>query len=405
MNSAQIQINNKSKIVFLLGCMGVAIYSSNFLNIGNYLPLLIAPVMLFFLISKKIEKQFIFIFFSLVAFTITYSIILIFYGFSSIDAVIGRLLFPPIMFIFGYYIIVNDKSYKKFTKILFVMIVSLSLFGFLSFLKTIYMYGDFDSYILTNGRTAINLWGQNPINATGLNTSLSLGLVLLPLLFLSAKSLKNGNLIKLICLFCFVITIYTAVQLANRTGLLLVPISFVVLYLAFVKINFRKIITSFIIILVILIGYFLYSINFLNIKIYIQSTLMFQRLNSSDLFDDPRLKAWNDTFFGLFVNPMGGRKTHLSLNFAHNLWLDIGLDVGVIPLLFLLMFTIFSFLSLRKFMELPHPKFLKALVILLYTAFFVSFMVEPIMQGWVVYFTLFCFLFGVVQRINQEVSN
>ncbi|MED4691861.1 hypothetical protein [Peribacillus frigoritolerans] len=235
-----------------------------------------------------------------------------------------------------------------------------------------------------------------------MNAYISLGLCLLPICFLSNKF--KIPMLKIFSIICFSLSLFTTLQLGNRTGLVIVIISiFMVLFLTD-KMGMKKIISILSLMLFLLIVNFLYKQNFWGLKFVWENSYMHSRFTSSNLEEDPRFTAWKSAFWGLFEHPFGGRETEIAIGYAHNLWLDIGYDVGVLPLLILLVFTLISLKSVILFIKFGHPVFLKGLIIALYTSFIITFFVEPILQGLIIYFTFFCFIVGAVQRLNFDLK-
>lgn len=382
-------------------------YSSNILGYGKFIPILLIPYCLMYLFNERFSKTFMITLFILLSFTVSYSIMLLHYGYFTIPTVLGRLIFPIILFIIGNKLSKNDIHDKKTTGYLISITVASALYGFLSLIKSMIMYGNIDVMIKElEGRFVINLWNNGLTVATGLNSYLSLGLSLLPLFFLGSNNSNNfkANSFK-IYIFCFIAfssSFYTMLSLGNRTGFLIVLISFIIVILFVDKFNMKKVFRLLIISLLTMLSYIIYSINTLGIKENLQNSFIYNRFISGSIMQDPRTDAWKTTLFGIFKSPLGGRETDIKINFAHNLWLDVGYDAGIIPFSLIVLFTLVSLYSLIVFIKSETTTLLKGLVLALYTAFFITFMVEPILQGLIIYFTLFCFVLGVIQQKNHE---
>jgi hypothetical protein len=359
-----------------------------------------------FIFKNRYEKLFWVFFLILMSFSFVYGIFSYFYGYATIGITLMYVTYPIILFVIGYKITGHD-SYIKTFRYIFIIIVFSTLFGFGSVLKTISTYGSMESAISVFGRrSALNIWTGELISATVMNMRLSFGLALLPLIILiKDKSTKYSKSIKLISFVCFITAIYSAIQLGNRTSLVISAMSMITVFLFSRKINLKKILNFFVLILVFFIGKWLYTINLFGIAYKWKTSTLGYRFQTVNTIDDPRITAWRESFYGIFENPLGGKKTNLGLDFAHNLWLDVGYEVGIIPFILLLILTILSLISLRKFLRSNHPVMLKSLIISLYTAFFITFLLEPVIQAWFTYFNLYCFILGIIQRLNFENKN
>lgn len=336
----------------------------------------------------------------LLSFSILYIIPMLSIG-LSVHVILIYVFHPICFYIFGYRVAISDFNFKKSTRLIFIVIASSTLYGLFSLIKTILTYGSMsNAMVFLHGRLVLDMWGTRVIAATGINTTISLGLALLPILFLSGKGLKGSKKIKMLSIIFFTISLFIATQLANRTALVIIITSFVVTLLFAERISLKKI-TKFILLggLLFLIRV-IYTANFLGIKESWESTLLFSRFNISSLSEDPRLEGWKAAFLGLFEYPLGGRKADIKLSFAHNLWLDVGYDSGIPAIVLLLIFTVVSLVVLIRFVRNNPPVIFKGLVISLYVSFLISFSIEPIIQGWFSYFTLFCCLVGIIQRMN-----
>lgn len=368
--------NLKSKLTGteLIMVLFIMVYCFNVLNKGYFVVFIIIPFLFFFMIKNKtkIDMQMIILF----LFSTVYSIILNNYDLRETNILFLNLISPIVLYLFGYQIIMKNNS-KKAIKVLLLVAASLSLFGFLNVLNS--------RDVSFGWRAVVSIWGGS-ITATGANTYLSLGLSLLPLTLLS----KNKK-VKIISLFLFAISVYSLFTLANRTGLLIILLSIICTFLFVGNLTVRKI----------FIGITLFLSSFLIYR-FISTTILGERVNSGSILSDPRFESWKVAFNGLGDYPFGGKQTALPLSYAHNMWLDVGHEVGIIPLVLLSVFTILSLKKLATLLKSNSSTDIKIIFLSFFVAFFVTFSLEPIMEGWYYYFNVFCFVFGILSR---EVSN
>lgn len=378
-------------------------YCINLLDIGWYAPLIFSPFLIAYLLKGKFSYSFITPLLLLICFNILYALFLYEYHYNTFTSIIGKVLYPIYFFVIGYMVVKGDEQnqYKKTYGYLLTLIISNVLFGVLCLIKTISLYGNMEIARFMAGRVVINIWGSNPIAATILNMSLAFGLSLLHSIFLSHKNIRHGKLIKLTVILSFIASVYCVVQLGNRTGILIIVCSYVVAFLLANKTGRRFGSVLFMIILGFFIK-FLYNMNIFGIESAIKNTYFYARFLEQSLTEDPRISAWSIAFQGIFENPLGGKETKLPLISAHNMWLDVGYEAGIFPFLLLVVFTVVSIKTLVVFINLNHPIMLKSIIIGLYTSFFITFFMEPVLMGGVFYFTMFCFVFGIIVRLNSE---
>ncbi|PGU90689.1 hypothetical protein COD71_21335 [Bacillus cereus] len=392
----------KGRKIQILYFFALVLYCLNFRGEGIFIPFLLLPFLLIHLIFYRFNIRYFIILGIIIAFSTIFTLTMNSYGYiSSSFNFYSYLLYPVCLFMLGELVARKDGLDKKIAyNIIFGIIFSFVLFSFLSLMKTINMYGDMDVAVKAlNGRYVLNIWNDSLISATGFNTYLSFGLIMLPICFMSFKELRYGKIMKVLCIFSFMVSLYGVITLANRTGFVLILVSLISVSLLVGKVTYLKIIKWFFGILFVGLLNFLYENN-MSIKYFLLQYPLFSRFNEMNMGSDPRFETWKEALRGLFINPTGGRKTSLSLNYAHNMWLDVGYDVGMLSFCLLCLVTFLALLTLRNFVKSSQPVLLKALIVGLYTAMFLTFMVEPIFQGWFTYFTIFCFIFGLTHGLN-----
>lgn len=399
--SKSIELNNaKSKLSLnsYLLLFFICLYASNFLNKGIMISFILFPIALWMVITKGITKRLFLMSFLLILFSVIYGLTIKEYGFTdSVIVTAGYLIAPITMYLIGYSFI--NGSYKNSYGLLLAVTVSTALFSILSIVRTIQLYGSLQNANPTfGGRAVVSLWGENFLSATGMNTYVSLGLALFPLLFIKDKSIRSNRTFKLMIFLVFAVSIYVTFSLGNRTGLLIIIASTIMVFLFSTKLTARKILSFVLLMFLFILGALLYMGNTFGVKDKWLNSSIGYRMQHFSALEDPRFMAWGEALVGVFKNPTGGRKTELSLNYAHNLWLDVGHDAGIIPFILLLAFSILGFLSLGKFYKSKQPVMFKALIIASFTAIVITCFLEPIMQGWFYYFTIFCILLGVIHK-------
>lgn len=382
----------------------ISAFCMNVMDVGLYIPFLFIPLMFIQLIQKRFSYMFITVFVSLFSSFLLYASFLYMYKFIAIGTFIRYILFPIIMLTLGYSLVKNDIGYKKTYRYLFTVIFSFTAFGFLSFTKTILSYGSLDRVTQSfGGRYVINVWNSGIISATVVNMVLAFGLSLISTIFISSKVMPNGKKSKLLLFICFLISTYIAIQLANRTSLLIILVCFITTVLFSDRLTIKKIRNVFFILFITGVSISFFNGNVLGIRNYWYSTTLANRFEQNQLTSDPRVLAWKNGFFGLFQYPFGGRKTFLGgLSYAHNMWLDIGVDTGALPFLLMVLFTLLSLIVVIKFIKSDNQLLLKSIIVGLFVSFNLTFFVEPVIQASFTYFNIYCFIIGMVLRLNLD---
>lgn len=393
---------SRGKILFIMLCLLVFLYSSNFMGYSEILPIIVTPIILLMIPNIKFSKRFITTLVILVFFLLNYNIISYLYGFSTLFSSIGKTIFAPLLMTIGYCIAGLDSknNYNSFIIILSLVIGSF-LYGFGSLLKSINMYGNYSNVISSlNGRFIADLWSSEFITATVINASVSMGLSIAGLLLYRLHPHFILNYFsKFFILIIFIGSIYISGTIGNRTGIMIALICFlIILLLKFSSNNKSRILIFISTISIFIISSFFYQYNILGIKSSLKDLFIFERFSSSDFGGDPRFDAWLTTVLNFNQNLNGGRNIELNLSYVHNLWLDVFYDSGLIPFILLMIFTLLSLITLLQFLKLKINLAYKALIIGLFAAFYLTFAVEPIMQGFNIYFTCFCFVLGIMQR-------
>jgi hypothetical protein len=104
---------------------------------------------------------------------------------------------------------------------------------------------------------------------------------------------------------------------------------------------------------------------------------------------------------GVWSHPWGGRAIDLAgLSYAHNLWLDVANDAGLIPAVLLVMFHA---AHVGRLIQLGK-RGLSAPVLLVLTALSTAFLAigmgEPVLNASVPLFAATCFIFGAITSVE-----
>ena len=338
-------------------------------------------------------------FWVLFLFCILYATAQFSYQFISIMDFIRFLIYPLFLYIFGLVIPTKIKDEKQIIYYLYAVILSFALFGILSVFYSIQVYGIVGGGLQT--RVGIIPWaGDIELPGTGIGIYVCLGIALSGLMFI-----KTNIFLKALNALIFLPSLYSSIALANRTGLVIAVLSVILIYSTQMRLNSIKnnIKIAFLFMVQCFLLIFLFNKNVFNVKLMWLQSNAFERFTNMGLSNDPRFIVWGEAFKGLFTNPLGGKQAQLSLLYAHNLWLDEGWTTGLFPFVLLVFFTL---MALKDYIKLLRSDdlslYFKYLITAMLCSFFITFMVEPIIEANVLFFCAFCFFSGILRSLNNR---
>lgn len=374
----------------------VGMYVINFYGIGDYIPLLLfLPLIFLFFISKK-ELPFFHILFSLITLLGMYILIVSFYGYDTFNATIRLLITPISMLLLGYYSINSINKESRYLFILSSVFFFMCLFSVLALLNTNNKFGSYSNAMLEMGnrRFIISYWSQELLTATGITTYLAPALSLLPVGILLQFSKYPVQ--KIVIFLSFFIATFVSLTLGNRTGVIIIFISLVISISMLIFLGkIKQVLFSLAVIIVV----YLLAKNFI-VEFDDFTNLMFFRLKNQSLANDSRFETWKYLIGNVKHLTLGGKTIDLpsGIGYSHNFFLDILYYGGYIPFLFSI---IFMGLCGRLVWLIKTDRLVKLTIVLVFLGFFLVFMVEPILQGWIVSFSCFCFFIGLTSRLKS----
>lgn len=253
-------------------------------------------------------------------------------------------------------------------------------------------------------RNTIDIWSGESLSAT-IQAALSLMmLVVVVTMLFTNTSIRNKviSVITLIAIFIYNLT------LAGRTLFVMLMLIFAV-SLMFLMIKGEKKGTKYktllIIILVALILLVLYNANVFGIQDTIESSNLYNRFFgqwSQDLDEDGRMDNKLKYLADFGKNLWGGVNSRPLYGYAHDILLDTYDEAGVLALVAIIIFLGSAVARLFSCLKNRFLKFeTQQLILVLYVALLVQFMVEPILQGFPWMFMLFCFIHGMVTNLDK----
>lgn len=309
----------------------------------------------------------------------------------SLFYIIRSFLGASFAYIIGMKVCKGEES--KLTVLIEIIAVSSFLHGFLNIATT--------TTLSAASRYVHNVWTGGITTATLQGTYFTCAIAVASLWIFGINFPK-----KMFGFLIIIATIWNSMMTASRTAIFMVVILFVVSYFlmeyrrkekkAFIGIVIRTVIGLAAVTLLI---YEAYSLNLFGIQTRVNGSYLGLRIAGiSKEMSAPRNELWSMGISNMLAHPFGYAKD----NYAHNLWIDFGLNGGVVPFVLLVSFSIASFITCGRFVKYGKiSDSTKSLVILNYIAFNANFMLEPILDGVPFMFFMYCMICGAVQETYQ----
>lgn len=398
--------NNIYNIFSFVFIIFLALYLVDFLgNIGYYTFVFISSVSLFLILFKKINKIVYLNLLILIGFSLSVTFIMLENHYISSGLIPAYILLPSTSLFVGFLMGEKDNSDEMIKRILYFFMCSLTIYVLLSYLKTLSFFGTLDNASRKlEARSLGSFWNvNNRIKATVMTLKLVFGLSLIPMILIQDPSRKKKQiLIKIMIIISFVISLGISLQMGSRTSIIVSISAFLMFYIVLEKLSVKKFLNLTSGLLLASLAYVLFKINFLNLSDWWQNTSTYNRFKSTGL-ESGRTDAWKEVTNHFFDFALGGKKIPISLDYAHNLWLDILYETGWITTLLLLFFTLINIYILFIFLNSNYDKVLKSILLLSFLGLYLFFMSEPILSGNERnFFVLYCFLHGIVLGLNHK---
>jgi hypothetical protein len=389
-------LNNLSfrKEPLFLAVLGLILL--NLFNVAIYFCYLLVPIII--IISRKRVKILDHNFFVILVFSVLYSVIILIYNIPvGVALFAGYLLFPPIFYYLGKYIVGRYPSYATIYFLFFFIGTVFSIMPFLANLRSILING----FMQERNLTLFWMEKDQVASATGIGSYFAINMALFPLIFVKKESDPEKKLL-LFSVLLFAIGAISILNMSNRTGLLITMASTFFLIFIPQKNNARSL---FIISLFLGAIIIIYIVDAFNFRSWFEFSRYFERLTNTSLQEeDSRYLIWKANFFKLLHNPLGYVNPDSATIYAHNMWLDVGRVAGIIPVIPLLVFTFSAVVAVAKIvLNRQFSVFFRVLIAGFGIAFFSTFFLEPVIEGMFTMFLLFCFYFGTIVGIRKYI--
>lgn len=367
------------KIVFVL----LFLFAIGCLNLSGHI---IAAVLMFHLITTyRSQYAFDVRAFMLLFFSSSYFLNYSMFGDIGIKEIITYLIAPLGCYLFGQNFVLYSNKDQSLDRMLLVLAIGFYLHGILNFYEYIQIYG-IENIGRTEFRVAFDFWRKEIIAVT------SCSLYYVPLMSIALGYLFYGKkkLEKTLSFIIIAIGLFANVAYANRTIIYLIALLVIIRLFYLIskrKVNFK--IASICLLGIVIISYGLYTDVF-DIRTQILNLNIAQRLVGDDV---GRISVWINFFESDWWRyPFGGKNGNLAYGYAHNLWIDTLHTVGFAPFIFLLIFTIFSFDTVKRFYQ--NSRIDKRVYVYLIGGMAISCGVEPIIESNPYYFLMLLMIIG-----------
>jgi hypothetical protein len=351
--------------------------------------------------SVFFTRSFILSFLLLFIFSVSYFPTIASYKFSD-DDVVRTILLVNVSYIIGYSIKLDTKIDNSLNYIY----VYLALIG--GGAAFVFLCINNSSMFDIIGRSVPNIWkpGEAPVNGPVLDLYSMLGTGLLPFIFYSKNlRLHPGNYKLMIAIASAIgfTSLFTTVVLQGRKAILSLVIVFV-LTTIFKLMSIKNTRSRNLYIASLSIGALVLVLASGSIfEILTKNFDVFARFNDEGL-ESGRYQAWADILESMPTHLVGGRAFRISEDYAHNIWLDVFYDGGLLPMLALLCFHALHIKSILKVVRSQLPESIIILIICSMVPIFLGFQGEPVLQASTFYFSITCCLFGSILRLSQVID-
>ena len=383
------------------------VLSLNLLNKFYYITIVIFAISAYTFLSKKKALNF--------SFDINIVYIFLFSTFYAVlnsehSRISLNSMAHDLLYFLGYfcgYVLINNKNIDyedTYNKNIFIMTAGCCIHGLLNTISNLKSYG-----LNITARSLPDYWTGEIWVATGQATMFVL-IVGYSFYGIFLKKTKHFTMRILSVIFLFIAIFYN-LYTASRTILVILIIVYIISIIG--SLNFKVINNKMKYIIIIAVSILFIAIVYLNnifgIREFVESMPLFNRLsskNQTDLVDDDRINRWKFALNNFWKYPFGGLNIRRQISYIHNFWLDAYDVAGIVPLFFLLLYTIRSMKNALFIIisDQVNSNF-KVLIAGVYISFLLQFMVEPILTGVPWLFILFCIITGMTDRYSQNIRS
>ncbi len=306
------------------------------------------------------------------------------------SGLIANVVAPLVLYPLGCWFADRLKGCEN--ELIVLIFLSVLCISFILLFRTIIDVGD-------NGVVSVSrqfeIEGVETVSATLYGLYAAITLVGLPMFFVSSG---RRTLLSWLFLALAVLGLLSTVHLVNRTGLV---IAVVVTFVGLVY-RSRTNIGKYILILgaIVLVVYVLIETGVISEEIVSAYEFRQKETEREGMSAaGGRGNRWADAILRVWYMPLGWyhEEAAVGYNFVHNWWLDVGRQVGLLPLLLLLVPTILSIKNCITLFKQRDSR-LNLLLLSLNVVLFIACFVEPVMEGSATVAYFYMFVWGLTAQ-------
>ena len=254
---------------------------------------------------------------------------------------------------------------------------------------------------LTNSQSAyrntIDIWIGESLSATG---QACLAIIAVGV-FLYISFEKHNMIYKILSVIGLIIILLYNLVLGGRALLLILSTEFVIAFiwsLIHSKNNNKKVKLTLLLLLIFIAFALVYSFDIYGLRTMILGSNLSQRFETSSFLSDSRIYFKLEYLKHMLEYPFGGGHIFNAVGqYAHELYLDVYSDAGIIPFILVLIFITVSVVRIVLYSKTENiPAETRLLMLLSNVSILITFWMEPIMVGMPWMFCIFCFYQGIL---------
>lgn len=315
----------------------------------------------------------------------------------------------PILFYYAgmYFMMLEKKNYREFFfDVLLVASLGGSLYACLCIINKqlnleLYnqLFEEAGIIAMMRERYMLNIWSDELIHPTNLNSYCVFSIINLYPAYRFEKRKRQ----KVLFYFAGLMGVFVCLKTATRSNLLFLALSIVFTILftlkkmdfSDIKIERKKMFLVIAAVLLLL----LLADQLVNI---LQDSALGQRIqNENASLENGRFERMYTVFSQLLNYPFG----NMPFGHAHNMWLDVARVSGVIPMIFMILYTCGTVISCLKLSVKKIPMDIRVWAQTIICVMFLTFQIEPVLEGRPYVFMLFCFLAGMIKIMEKKKVN
>ena len=262
---------------------------------------------------------------------------------------------------------------------------------------------------LTNSQSAyrntIDIWTGESLSATG---QACLAIIAVGV-FLYISFEKHNMIYKILSVIGLIIILLYNLVLGGRALLLILSTEFVIAFiwsLIHSKNNNKKVKLTLLLLVIFIAFALVYSFDIYGLRTMILGSNLSQRFETSSFLSDSRIYFKLEYLKHMLEYPFGGGHIFNAVGqYAHELYLDVYSDAGIIPFILVLIFIIVSVIRIILYSKTESiPAETRLLMLLSNVSILITFWMEPIMVGMPWMFCIFCFYQGILCS-SKKIAN